>query len=295
MTSDGFMKFCFDISRRLPAYSEGEVRPDERAQIAAHLETCAACRTRFEQIQKNIHLMRQLPVPDPADELWGAIAGELSLSRQAESARAAAFGRRWGKRWMLRPAAVAVALFVMATALLLANRYGLLSGGHQSELNLAGYLDLVGTVASAEPALREFPAAPGFTTVSWPEARTSIDFPVIDPEVLPGRYRLQAVRLHTRGEIRALQFKYRSEQSCLCVFQLPARTKLSLGDQPSEFCTVGGVGCQYARNKSCSAYGFTLGETRCLLVARQADAAAVNSVIQAFSAEYEKAQPQKRE
>jgi len=284
------MKFCFYISRRLPAYCEGEVSSEESVQITAHLASCADCRARSEQIRGNIRLMRQLPLQDPADELWDAIAGELSLSGRPEPVRAASFGRWWdfGQRWMPRPAAVVAVLLVIATALLLASRYGpygpygLLPGSHQGELNLAGYLDLVGTVAAAE-SLKEFPAAPGFTTVSWPEARATIDFPVIDPEVLPGGYRLTAVRLYTRGEVRALQLKYRSEQGCLCVFQLPARSKLSLGDQPSEFCTAGGVWCQYTRNKSCSAYSFTLDGTRCLLMVSQADAAAAGPLIQAFS------------
>src|SRR5436190_853735 len=113
------MKFCFYISRRLSAYCEGEVSPDEGTRIAAHLESCADCRTRSEQIRKNTGLIRQLPLPDPADELWSAIAGELSSGGRAESDRAATFGRWWsfGKKWVLRPATVVTALFVIATAL----------------------------------------------------------------------------------------------------------------------------------------------------------------------------------
>lgn len=96
---------------------------------------------------------------------------------------------------------IAITLTLIASALLLASRYGLLQGSYEDELNLAGYLDLVSTVAAAAPDLREFPAAPGFTTVSWPEARAKIDFPVIAPEDLPGGYRLTTVRLYNRGEL----------------------------------------------------------------------------------------------
>jgi hypothetical protein len=156
----------------------------------------------------------------------------------------------------LRPAATVIALVLIASALLLASRYGLLQGGHQGELNLAGYLDLVGTVASAEPALKEFPAAPGFTTVNWPDARTTIDFPVIAPEALPGGYRLTAVRLYTSGDLRALQFKYRSEQDGLCVFQLPVKLRLSFGERPSEQYQTDGIQCRLLRSRHCLVYPF---------------------------------------
>lgn len=286
------MKFCFHISRRLPAYCEGEAPPDERARIAAHLDECARCRERSRQIRQRIDLMRQLPLLDPADQLWDAIARDVSASSWPEPIRER-FIRRWsgfGRRWLLRPAAIAAVLFIIGAALLLASRYGLAPGAHKGELNLAGYLDLVGTVAAAEPALREFPAAPGFTTVNWPEARATVDFPVIDPEVLPGGYRLTAVRLYTRGDFRALQFKYRSEQGGLCVFQLPASSKLSFGERSSEQYQADGIQCWRLSSQHCSVYPFLLGETQCVLMTRQADPAMVGSLIQAFNAEYEKTQ-----
>jgi anti-sigma factor RsiW len=286
------MNFCFRISHRLAAYCEGELSSDERACIAAHLDECAGCRARAEQIRKNMHLMQQLPRLEPADELWNSIARELSVSRWPEPARVASPARRlgFGLRWALRPAAMVAALFIIATALLLASRYGLLPGSHKGELNLAGYLDLVGTVASAEPALREFPAAPGFTKVSWPEARTAVNFPAIAPESLPGGYRLTAVRLYTHGNLRALQFKYRSEQGGLCVFQLPADSKLSFGERPSEQYKADGAHCRRTSSKSCSVYRFVLGETQYVLMMRQTDPAVVGALIQTFNAEYEKTQ-----
>ncbi|MGH9845511.1 MAG: hypothetical protein ACREEM_42920 [Blastocatellia bacterium] len=227
--------------------------------------------------------MRQLPLFDPADQLWDAIARDVSASGWPEPIRETVSGRRLssGQRWLLRPAAIAAILFIIATALLLASRSGLLPGSHKGELNLAGYLDLVGAIASAEPALREFPVAPGFIEVSWPEARATVDFPVIAPESLPGGYKLTAVRLHSLGGLRALQFKYRSEQGALCVFQLPSGPKLSFGERPSEQCQAGGVFCRRTSSRNCVAYRFVLGETQCALVMRQTDLAVVDALIQA--------------
>jgi len=281
------MMFCFHNSRRLIAYCEGELSPKECARIETHLDGCARCRERSRQIHQRIDLMRQAPLLDPADQLWDAIANNMSASGWPEPIREAFIGRRlsFGKSPLMRPAVIAAALFAFVGALLLASRYGLSPGVHKGELNLAGYLDLVGTVAAAEPALREFPVAPGFADANWPEARATIGFPVIAPETLPGGYKLTAAQLYSFGGLRALQFKYRSEQSALCVFQLPSGSKLSFGEQPSEQCLLGGVYCRRASSQNCVAYRFALGETQFALVMRQTDPAVVEALIQAFGAE----------
>jgi anti-sigma factor RsiW len=287
-----FMKFCFQISRRLAAYSEGEVSPNDSARIKAHLDGCARCRERSMQIHQRIELMRQLPLLDPADQLWTAIARDVSTSGRPAPVKEAFTGdalsglrRRFGHRWLLRSTAAAAAIFIIAAALLLANRSWLAPGDHKGELNLAGYLDLVGAVAAAESALREFPAAPGFTEVRWPEARTAVAFPVIAPEILPGGYKLAAARLYSLGGLRALQFKYRSKQDALCVFQLPSGSKLSFGEQPSEQYHAGGVFCWRARARHCALYRFVLGETQCALMTCQTDPAVIDALIQAFKDE----------
>jgi hypothetical protein len=286
------MNFCINISRRLVAYGEGEVSSNERARIEAHLDGCARCRERYRQIRQRTVLMRQLPLLDPAEELWDAIARDEAAGKWTEPVKKAFIGetfsgQRWrvGQRWLLRWAAITSAIVIIATALLLTHRSGLSPDGHKGELNLAGYLDLVGTVTAAEPALREFPAAPGFIEVGWPEARTTVAFPAIAPEILPGGYKLTAVRLYNLGNLRALQFKYHSEQGALCVFQLPSGSKLSFGERPSEQYQADGVHCLRARSRNCVLYRFILGETQCALMTRQTDPTVVDALIQAFNAE----------
>lgn len=286
------MNFCFHIRRRLAAYCEGEVNLDERARIAAHLGECSSCRTLAEEIRNNVYLMRQLPRVNPADQLWGTIENDLALDSKRKTTRRFWTGGLLGprERWILRPLAIVGLLLVIATSLLIASRSGLLPGGHAEELNLAGYLDLVGTVALAEPALKEFPAAPGFSEVKWPEARATVGFPLIAPDSLPGGYQLTTVRLYRRGDLRALQFKYLSEEDGLCVFQLPASSTLSFGERASEQYQTDGVYCFRTGSNTCSAYGFVLGATQFVLMTRETDPAAVGALIQAFSTEYDRTQ-----
>ena len=80
------MKFCFHISGRLVAYCEGEIRPHERERIAAHLDKCANCRARAEEIRNNVYLMRQLPLRNPAGQLWYSIQSQLRNSTENDLA-----------------------------------------------------------------------------------------------------------------------------------------------------------------------------------------------------------------
>lgn len=286
------MNFCFHITRRLAAYCEGEVNPDERARIAAHLGECSSCRTLAEEIRSNVQLMRQLPQVDPAGQLWGAIANDLALDTKRKTTKNVWSGGIWGLRdkWILRPLAIVGLLLVIATSLLLASRAGLLPGSRAEELNLADYLDLVGSVALAEPAMKEFPSAPGFSEVRWPEVQAGVSFPLIAPESLPGSYQLTTVRLYTKGDLRAVQFKYLSEGDGLCVFQLPASSTLSFGERAAEQYQADGIYCFRTGSNTCSAYGFVLGATQFVLMTRETDPAAIGALIQAFSAEYERTQ-----
>jgi len=91
-------------------------------------------------------------------------------------------------------------------------------------------------------------------------------------------------------QISARQLKYRSEKGGLCVFQLPADLKLSFGNRQSERCAAGGVQCRRTSSPGCHAYGFTLGDTRCVLMTSQTDQALIDRLIEAFHAEYQKLQ-----
>lgn len=285
------MNFCFHITRRLAAYCEGELSTDERVRVAKHLEKCEDCRMRSGQIRKNMRLMRQLPFQEPADELWSSITKELAGSRRRKPSPGVFPARKrlgFGLRWALRPAMAVVALFIITFALWLGSTYRLVPGSRNGELSLAGYLDMVSTVVSAESDLKEFPPAPDFTNVDWTQARSAANFPVIAPESLPGEYRLTAVRLYTRGDLRALQFTYSGEQGGVCVFQLPSGAKLSFGERNSEPYKTDSVHCRRTRSRNCSFYHFELGNTQLVMMTRRTEPAAVDELIRAFKAEFEK-------
>jgi len=181
-------------------------------------------------------------------------------------------------------------LVVFVAALFAVARYSLRLGGQQWELNLAGYLDLVDTAvaASADLKLNDFPAAPGFMDVTLADAKARLDFPVISPESLPGGYRLAAIRLYSRGYIRALQLRYQNQRGALCLFQMPTNVEPLFGNRESAQDMAGGVQCHRTRSQHCVAYRFVLGHTRYVLMMREPDPALTDQLIQGLNSAYEK-------
>lgn len=73
------------VNKLLSAYAHGELSPVEAAQVAAHLDACAACRAEFEEIKLGIRLAETLPSVAAPASLWDGI--EASLSSTAAPSR----------------------------------------------------------------------------------------------------------------------------------------------------------------------------------------------------------------
>ncbi|MDR7485420.1 MAG: anti-sigma factor [Armatimonadota bacterium] len=92
------------ISRQLSAYLDGELSPEEMADVRSHLDRCADCREDLEAIRATKRLLGRLePPPLPADFAEGLRA---RLARDALR-RLAWAPARW--QWWPRPAAVLLA------------------------------------------------------------------------------------------------------------------------------------------------------------------------------------------
>lgn len=77
--------FGTHVNKLLSAYAHGELSPVEAAQVAAHLDACAACRAEFEEIKLGIRLAETLPSVAAPASLWDGI--EASLSSTAAPSR----------------------------------------------------------------------------------------------------------------------------------------------------------------------------------------------------------------
>jgi hypothetical protein len=80
---------CEPIHLLLGRYHDGELSPDDRSAVEAHLAGCPACAGELAAIAELAEAVLALPEPEPPGDLWPGIARRLA---PAGSARR--FGRR---------------------------------------------------------------------------------------------------------------------------------------------------------------------------------------------------------
>ncbi|OUJ76214.1 HEAT repeat domain-containing protein [Hymenobacter crusticola] len=68
-TSHNLPASCAALEDLLPAYAEGELAPDERAHVEAHLATCPACQEKIAQYQTLGQELVGLPLACPTPEM----------------------------------------------------------------------------------------------------------------------------------------------------------------------------------------------------------------------------------
>jgi hypothetical protein len=101
----------------LSGYVEGTLATDERADVDAHLATCATCREEAELATRAVTMLRELPeVPVP----FGVTSPVMAQAgKERRSRRHRAWGTSWGGRtqWTAGLAAAAVLVAVVVVAL----------------------------------------------------------------------------------------------------------------------------------------------------------------------------------
>lgn len=91
----------------LVPYLRDQLEPDERARVAAHLETCAGCRQTLADARVVLAQLAGIPAPPEPD--WGRYRAELRARLEA---------RRRGAHWWRRPVTIAVSTGLAAALLL---------------------------------------------------------------------------------------------------------------------------------------------------------------------------------
>ena len=63
------MKTCQSVRKKLSAYQDGEVGPDEKDAIEIHLRACEVCRRKHEALLRTYRMLSSLPEIEPAPGL----------------------------------------------------------------------------------------------------------------------------------------------------------------------------------------------------------------------------------
>jgi anti-sigma factor RsiW len=82
---------CSQVEKRLSAFQDGELDPQEKGRIKGHLESCSACRERYaemERVWQELGGLKEI-VPEPG--FYGQLVKKINESNRASSPT----GFRW--------------------------------------------------------------------------------------------------------------------------------------------------------------------------------------------------------
>jgi anti-sigma factor RsiW len=103
---------CKEVEERLDGWVEGSLREEDRRAVAAHLESCGACRAEAGELEALLSAAADLPREiSPPRDLWAAI--DARLDRPGSGL----------PRWALVAAALALVLVTAALSSILTHRY----------------------------------------------------------------------------------------------------------------------------------------------------------------------------
>jgi hypothetical protein len=107
------MMFTRHDRKHLSAYAHGELSPEEAARVAAHLDSCAACHSKFEEVKLGIRLAESLPSVAAPANLWDGIEAALVRETTGERQRASRLRTRFPSRRRTFAAAFATVLVAL--------------------------------------------------------------------------------------------------------------------------------------------------------------------------------------
>jgi predicted anti-sigma-YlaC factor YlaD len=77
---------CAKFHKMIGDSLDGSIRPQDRARLESHLETCAECRELAVDFQKIAAEAKSLPSEEPGDDVWPAIRAAVRRPRNTRPA-----------------------------------------------------------------------------------------------------------------------------------------------------------------------------------------------------------------
>ena len=225
---------CQTVRERLDSYVDGELRPDARASVEAHLDACATCRAEAEAIRG---LSARLAAPVDAElpaGLWASVA------RRLDQAGWTSRGRRpvalTGRLALAASVALLIGASIFATVLV---GPGAMPGPAPA-IDFALLLDPLGD--NPAEAIKAFldrydarPISPSQAVLAAPHLRFAV------PDELPGGFRLeQAYRLQFEGE-PGVALRYARGDDVLVKVAYPPQGGEDFGGHVGSSCMIGRI------------------------------------------------------
>nr|NJM02657.1 hypothetical protein [Desulfobacula sp.] len=75
-------KECRDIQKKLSAFRDGELDPEAKTAVEAHLDSCEACRSRDEALAKTYQMIQSLPEIEPGQDFLRKVMDRTGQGRE---------------------------------------------------------------------------------------------------------------------------------------------------------------------------------------------------------------------
>ena len=73
---------CNQVQKRLSAFQDGELRPQEGERVSGHLKSCPACRERYEEMEKVWQALGDLREVIPEPGFYGQLVKRINESHE---------------------------------------------------------------------------------------------------------------------------------------------------------------------------------------------------------------------
>lgn len=135
------------LSRQLSAYADGELSPDERREVEAHLVTCVECREELSRLRQVKYLIGRLPEREAPPELWQGVRRRIAQEDQGPAAGILETMRAAFRR----PAYAAVAAMVVLILIAVPLVKGRVDRLQAADIGVDVYVREHALVSSADP------------------------------------------------------------------------------------------------------------------------------------------------
>ncbi len=229
---------CDAVRDNLGAYLDGELAPERREELAAHLAECPGCADELDALRR---LAADLAAPteaEPPPALWDAIERRLDAANET--------GRPSRRLLVLRrPAAIAAGL-VLAVGVGLIGKLLIGPGAVPAAASTIDFSVLLDGLASDAPsAVDAFLTRYEAQAVSAAEARRAAPKLMYDvPDELPGGFRLQDVHVLRFTDKTGIAARYARGEELLMTFAHPPAAEKGFGRHREGPCVVGQRTCR---------------------------------------------------
>ncbi len=73
---------CRHVQKKLSAFQDGELKPQERVKVGDHLERCSACRGRYTEMEKVWQALGGFQEISPEPGFYGELAKKINESNE---------------------------------------------------------------------------------------------------------------------------------------------------------------------------------------------------------------------